>query len=201
MPQQRRKKVTKSRAPSNGSFDKITNSGMYQYGIVKQSDQRPFKFTVKYSKTGIATTGAGLLSEIFSINDPQLAGNWSELSALFDSFRVRKVKLQWVPSVPNDSTALYRPIYAHADFDSSTVPSTADTVLQFDTARMFDIQRPFIYEVENPAMQAANTAVGWLDVGAPLAQGVVGLLGIALTASTVYGSLFFEWDIDFKRRR
>lgn len=177
-------------------------SANYQTATVGPSSSKPHRFAIRYSKTGISSTAGGLVTEIFYLNDPSLAGNWTELSALFDSFRTLQMVVTWLPSVPNDSTAVYRPIYAIADFDSSTVVSTAAAALEYDTCRMFDITKPFRYSVKPPRMQATgNSPAGWMDVATVASQGTVSLLAPSLSVSTVYGSCSIEWDIEFKRVR
>lgn len=189
-------------APRSSSQNGQVRSAMYQYATVTPSMSKTHRFAIRYSKTGITSTGAGLISEIFYLNDPSNANNWTELAALFDSFRTLQMIVTWLPCLPDDSSAVIRPVYAIADFDSSTVVSTAATALEYDTCRMFDLTKPFVYKCKPPRMNASTTApMGWLDVASVSAIGTVSLLAPSLTISTVYGSVSVEWDIEFKRVR
>lgn len=194
-----KKNRRKSRSDSKNPM--MISSGLIQYGGVSGNNQIVHRFFLKTVQTGLATDGAGTLSAVLALNNPSGSTDWTSLAGLFDSYRVRKVSVSWIPAIaPGSTTGIYRPLYVITDFDSVLSLTTGDTALQYDSTRMYDISKPFIHTVTNVPMTQNNGIVGWIDVANPIAQGTVQLLSTGLAVTLAYGSYVIEWDIQFRMR-
>lgn len=111
--------------------------------------------------------------------------NSAEFQNLFDQYRIRKVKLRWIPQAtvanPGIIGANNGPdFYYTADYDDSTPPSSRDQMMQEQGVKIrYGVSRPFTYLI---SPRAANLVYGgalatdayamarksqWLDVAYP----------------------------------
>lgn len=107
-----------------------------------------YNFKRFHNYTGIsfsagATNTYGKLT--FRLDD---VPNYTEFTNLFDSFRIKRIKVMFIPTsnvslspdtAPNDvfkSTEYANRLFTVLDFNDDTVPTTIDELRQYDTCRM-----------------------------------------------------------------
>lgn len=163
---------------------------------------------------GVATVGFSIYFQLKDI--PQ----YVTYQALFDMYRIVKVKLIFKPMLPvadivTDQALLATPqfFFTTLDFDDVAVPGTLDVIRDYQHARDRPFYRQFSIELV-PRIAVAtyasgvftafgNQHAGYIDIAYPDVQhyGVKGVLS-ATTALRAQGwSVYAEYIIDFKNIR
>lgn len=153
----------------------------------------------------LTSDGAGIISTNVGVNTPASTNNFSELSAVFDLYRIKRFSFYFFPFIPNgsSSTADYRPVYMLYDADANAAPiSTVGTAVQYATMRSANIYLPIVYSCV-PQRLADGAAVqgGWINVGAPSSIGQFQIYGNSFDLSTTYGTYYFEYQVEFRNVR
>ncbi len=159
------------------------------------------------SLSGLLTsTAGGELKGTLSM-DPSSASNWSQLSVLYDQFRVLGGQLKLVPYVGNGSSGAANAICAFVfDNDSATTPSSiADiagyseityhpTIWTDGAIRTVNFKRPVIKGV----VQGQQL---WYNETSPSSSpGALKYYATNVTNSTVYYSYVLEYLVEFQMR-
>lgn len=163
----------------------------------------------------VSSDASGDILQAYSTTDPShsnasdpfsAATNWSALSSIYDLYKPESAILEWFPILPNNSSTVNAtaPIVVAFDADSApsgAVPTTEDTLLQYENARTFDVFRRWRYVVKNPK-RVGSAAAGWLDVGAPTVSPASLMVATTLlAASTAYGRMVITLVCKFKSTR
>lgn len=156
----------------------------------------------------VSSTGGGAINNGFRITQPDAFDSanalqdWTSLSNLYDEFRVTGIKLTWIPSFPNDTSATtaYRPLYVIMDTDSVGLSPTDNQCLQYDNCQIKDMSKKFTVYYRIPKLinnAGSNVSEpGWMDTASPTATGSIYLARQAsLTASAAYGTVILEYYI------
>lgn len=175
-------------------------------------DTGSFKLRGFYTVT---STGAGGISNGFRLTQPDnfdgggtALQDWNSLANLYDSYKVTGMSLQWIPAVPNDSTATtaYRPLYVFMDIDSVGLTPTDNQALQYANCKVKDMSKPWKAYFKIPALvNTSGTTVaspGWMDTATPTQTGSVYISRqSSLTNSTVYGTVILSYYIKVHIRK
>lgn len=149
-------------------------------------------------------TGAISLSFTDDISSAQ---DISSVTALFDLFKVRGVKIKYFPRAPNstvsDTTPFsFAPLYTYVDTDSATIPATtAAAAIQYDNLVVKNMYRPWSRWARFPSYTAANEPLGWQDLATIVAHGGLYAWGNGYTASNTYGYIVRTYYVLVKNRR
>lgn len=162
------------------------------------------------SVTFISAT-SGTLSSSSNIYDPSAAQEWSSIVALFDTYRVHAIKMQWCPYSPNEvqSVMVYAPCYVLADFDATTAPvSTAANAIQYENLKVKNLFKPWTYYIKIPKLSSTSIsgvniyANGYIDTSTtPTNLGQLLLFSSGNTGALNYGSYILTYYISCRDRR
>lgn len=162
--------------------------------------------------TNLVTSVGGAVSFFNSANPSDAFNNggtdyedWTNVYNLFDSFRVRAIKLKFIPSLPNDTsgTTAFSPLYVGGDPDSSTIMpvTTILEAVQYENMKVKNMFRPWSYYFKLPKPGATPT-LGWCDVASPTQQlGMIWAYGTGFDISTGYGTMISTIYLQARDRR
>lgn len=200
----------------------------YRPQIIKRSDNlgitRSYVFSNRYVPLGsvgvfklrgtanITTDGSGRILNAFRLTEPQIFDganplqDWTFVNNMYDYFRVNRIKLKWIPDLPNDSstTTAYRPLFVFADTNSATLVPTNNVAIAYDNLKTVDVSKPWKYYLRLPKYQ--GTGVGpqtYYPMASPPTTGAIYLCqqnSSSLTASTTYGTIVATYYISTKNR-
>jgi hypothetical protein len=159
--------------------------------------------------TPVSSTAANVVLNSYDIyNDATVGilnmGEWTNFSALFRQYRIRRITVHWVPYTPSKVEASVntngRPLVICFDPDSSAAPSSA--------GQLFSNQSCYVYCSQEPKtlkFQWKNEDERWfdaLDSANPLVpQAAVKLAGDSSFGTSIpIGALFFEYTVEFRAR-
>lgn len=176
-------------------------------GILRMPEN---KFILRLRVTHTAD-GSGNMFQHAVVTDPSSASggilglfsNWNELIVLYDSYKVDTAVMNWYPHRFNEvlATTSFFPMSVAFDPDSDATPASVDAVIQYGTARTFNMNEPFRYAIKLPKAVGASAA-GWRDCGAPTLQPMSFLIAADnLTASQVYGMSVWTLVVRMKNSR
>lgn len=109
-----------------------------------------------------------LIAINFSMNDMP---GYTELTSLYDFYRLRAVKVKVIPyfqtmsnSVLSTNNARNVPIFYAVDRSDSNAPSTVDEVLEYNDHKISNLYNGFSCYIPNPKFADATSAVrgGWV---------------------------------------
>lgn len=167
----------------------------------------------------ITVTSTNLLSYI-NLRNPENALDWTGMSTLYDYYRVHKVKIQYVPTQPLDTSSVlkYAPLYIVTDQDDTDSGNfTANTVLlQYGNVAIKNLYRPWTYIAKVSNIMSATKInagtngpinilrSGHYDVNTRPDNGVCVWRAEGLTntgTDVTYGKITVTWYCSFKNRR
>lgn len=171
--------------------------------------KRPFK--VRYTQT-LGSTGGGVIQVPISLTSPEnvVSGSgtvedWSSITALFDNFKVCALKLRYIPSFPNNTSATtaFAPLYSAVDYDEVNTSSCIGTIaeaINYENMKVHNMYRPWKRYWKVRKLAFPGYAVGYNEVDTPYNIGQMCLYGEGFTASTTYGQLIITYYIICKSR-
>lgn len=177
--------------------------------------QKDIEQTFKLKGTAtLNSTAGGVISFYARLTQPDLfdganpVQDWSNLVALYDSFRVNSVTLRYYPVAPNDPASVhtFAPVYSVLEPDSVASPSSVASAIQYDSLRCHNMFAPWkdMRIVPKQLIPLAGTGIAqgdFLDLNATQVTGCVALYGTGFSISTGYGYLVCEYSVTFKNRR
>lgn len=159
-----------------------------------------------HGATTLATNGAGAINGAFSM-DPSAATatDWADISSTYDEFRVRGVRIRFIPLGPNSVTYLNGFVGVAFDNDSAGNPGSLSAVRQYSTSRLF----PALWSNDKVVsftwwrpMRGSETTIPWYDVATPSGSpGSIQIYGDGLSASTSYFAYAIDYFCEFRGRR
>lgn len=172
-------------------------------------------FEVPIDSNGGFTSYSSLRNPEKVFDGTNTVEDWSNCSALFDSYRVHAHKFKWIPSFIDNNVGSslfvsYKPIYVFTDYDNAATGmpvSTVGGVMQYENAKTFNMNRPWKHYVRVPKTLNGNGAdfSGHSDIGAPQDQGVHCIyapnVGTGLSSGTIVGTIVVTYYCSFKNRR
>ena len=112
-----------------------------------------------YNVRGCLTNPTRVFNGGTTVND------WSNVSGLFDSFRVCGIKIKYIPRVPNDTSAAFSfaPVYGIIDYenvDTASPVATASDCMQYERLKIFNYYRPWKWYIRVPKYNAPIDVAG-----------------------------------------
>jgi len=162
--------------------------------------------------TGTITSNAGgVVNAVINMN-PSGSSEWSQVSALWDEFRVIWVRVRLVPRQQFSVTAVNTLLSVVYDNDDSVALTSGNAAAEYDTAHFTGTVFSQVTSQENKdntqtyswarPMSGKNTAVVWVDIANPAGStGSVKFFATGATASTSYFDYVFEWFTELRGRR
>lgn len=176
------------------------------------------------------TTSANGFSQFMSLSNPTAyydtvaSGNtindWVNVSALYDSYRVVAVKIQWIPNQMDNTlevagttggtigTVTHGPMYVFVDYDNSNAGmpvSTESTVIQYENCRAMQSNRSWTRYVKCPKLGNTQLQGGFIDLAAPINCGCIAVYAPDafhnVPITTTVGRFIVTEFIKFKNRR
>lgn len=133
------------------------------------------KFKRTYEATSVSTDGINpsLNAINFSMNDMP---GYTELTALFDFYKLTGVKVKWMPNLQTESNSISAinnarntPIYYAIDRNDSTVPGSTGEVLENNDHQIAYSYTGFTCWIPSPKFADATSAArgGWIATTNP----------------------------------
>jgi len=158
------------------------------------------------------TSAGGLLDNSYvNIQNPSSGEHWASYIAMYDQYRVRYIKVRYVPSWNISTygaagTPQNVPMVVFMDTDSlgtAIVAYTFKKALSYDNAAVHETARGFTktFKCPIPAQSVLGRPSGWLDTSVTLPT--VGAIGFILNstcnvASALLGTVIVTMDVEFK---
>lgn len=163
-----------------------------------QTAKRFFKLKRVYP----LTTSSGLISFTDNPRTPSSAQDWSNVSGLFDSYRVCAVKYKFIPSFPNDTsvTTNFQPLYVTWDNDG-TGPSTINAAMQYENLRIKNMCMPWSVYQYIPKIMTSGQPNGYASTASPISVGDMTFLASGLNTTATYGQLIQTYYIAVRDRK
>lgn len=212
-----RRRYRKKRKTSKGTTTVVTyrSSVPIYRGLDKGSMSGGMRANgVAYVKLkGLANIDAssGNITHAFRLTEPQIfdgvnpVQDWTFLLNMYDFFKVRYVKIKFIPSKPNDlsSTTVYRPLYVFTDPNSTTLSPSNVQAIQYDGVAVKDMSRPWKYFYKCVNYQGTGVAPRtFYPMDAPPATGAIYLTNTGSTLTNGnYGVVLVTYYILAKSRR
>lgn len=183
--------------------------------IQKNSSKQQIGFYKLRGVYTVTSDGAGNINNGFRITEPDNFDgsstpltDWTGISSLYDEFRVCAIRMQWIPDVPNDTTAttLYRPLYVYTDFDQVGLSLTDSAAIGYGNMQVKNMCMPWSYYIKIPKMAAYGTSynaqAGYMDTANPPPTGAIYLSkATGLSNSKVYGTVVLTYYIQALERK
>ncbi len=143
-------------------------------------------------------------------DDPSGCTDWNSLAALYDSYRVDEIIMEWVPYATFDGNLKYAPIFVVFDPDSTSISAPSITkYLEYDNCAVMDLTKHWTYKVRPPKISSLAYAIGsakvlgngFLDIISPTATCAISYYSENLTFSEQYGTVIAHYKVSFASRR
>lgn len=163
-------------------------------------------------RTTTAVTSDGVSGQIQGWFNDDVSGyeDWSNIAALFDSYRVCALKIKFIPDLPNDTSTVtgFKPFYVLHDPDSANIPSlTIPVAIQYENCKVFNMYRPWTYyrrmqkQTSSGVSGQAMLQNGYKDMALTTASQSINYTGNGFDLSTTYGTFILTAYIVCKNRR
>lgn len=169
-------------------------------GIGKGMGKRFFKLRAVQL---MSTTVGGDFATVFT-NNPSGCSDWASVQALFDDYRVCALKIQWVPQLPNDTSAQtgYKPFYIVGDANDVTALTGITDAIQYENCKVKNLYRPWTYYFKFPKATAGSTLMnGYRDTSVISGTQSVKTYSTGLDTSQDYGQFILSFYITVKNRK
>jgi len=154
----------------------------------------------------VASNAGGQITFAYS-NDPSGLQDWSSVAALYDEYKVKGLKIQFYPYLPNDpsGTTGYLPLYTVIDQNSATTPLTSvNDAIQYENMKAFNMYRPWkIFRRFEKITGSTSAQVnnGYMPTASPVATACMAFYGVGYDISTSYGSVIVTAYLTLRNRK
>jgi hypothetical protein len=157
------------------------------------------------------SNGAGNI-QLIATNNPNGSTDWASAAALWDSFRVEEIVMEYIPilNLQQATSTNMGPMFVVFDPDTAaSLGTTVTTYIDYQNMRSFDLNKHWSYHVKNlPRYASASTLTGaytmyddgFLDTATPVGIGSVQALSTGNTVSTTFGQYLVHWKVRFVMR-
>lgn len=160
---------------------------------------------------GFTSSAGGTFDHVFNLHNPNtyLDGAsamdyWTNYSTLYDFYRVRAIKIEFWPILPNDpsTTTVFQPIVFQYDEDSSANLASFDAAISNQSRKVYMLNRPFKYYKRLKKVAPGEQVMpgGWQDCATPVAKGAIKAYASGLDASTQYGVVAVTHYVQFRHK-
>lgn len=171
---------------------------LYRYSPAKQ-DMETFH-TIQSVTFDLTTDVAGNIIANIPFSTLTSVNNWSTFAALFDEFKVEALELEYIPALPNSTTATFAPVYLLYDSDGGPNITTVAQAQEYASVRIFRLDQSWktMWTISSNLEQR----IAWYDVAVPTQQtDRVALVAGGLSLSTTYGRISYKFYVKFKGTR
>jgi hypothetical protein len=220
MPQTQRNQVRRRNRPRRKNKKHASStSGRF---VIRVAIGKPFQVPMRnltarltyVSNTPNVTSNGGGIITLNASDACSGSGEWSSFAAIFDSYRIRSMAVEFIPNLVLQGSASYTmPMFIMVfDADSTSQLSTTNysAYTGHDTYRIMSLNEHWTYEVLNYPRYSSAAAItgaytiyenGFIDCST--VAGIGSIQGFATGASTSvnYGSYIIHWIVDFADRQ
>lgn len=196
--------------PLRRRFRRRVNSRKSKRRTIKRYLRRKSKqgnlTAVKLRLTNTLSSDAGgTITQYYNFRDPSSTNDWSNFSALYDSYRVFALKIKFVPLYPNNlsATTTYMPLYWCVDQDNvdNTGITSVGNIVQYENLKVKNMYKPWKIYIKCPKWLQASLPGGFQDIANPVSNGVLVSYGSGFNASSDWGTMIVTYYVGFKNRR
>lgn len=181
---------------------------VYNQAVPRKNDA--YRGVVLRFVSNVTSNGAGI-ANVIATNNPNGSAKWSYFANIFDSYRVVKMMVEYVPilNLQQATSTNASPIYVIFDPDTpNSVGTTVSTVLDYKNLQIADLDKHWYFEVPMPLISSSSATVGsytiyeggFIDCATPTGTSSVQMLATGLAVTTTYGQYIIHWVIDFENR-
>jgi hypothetical protein len=202
MPNHKRRAKGKNRAKSSSTQGPPSSATVYRGPIVPRAmKDETFMILVRVTYSSTATSSPSGVLNVSVTNNPSGGLDWSSLVATWAEFRVLAQRLIWVPVLHNYSlsttTAVPSPMVMYSTRDPSNIPNTESLAFGYEDATVGHTDT----KMTKSLRMSGTPDSSWVETATPAASWAIGLVAEGLTLSTIYGSVFNEWLVQFRLHR
>lgn len=160
-------------------------------------------FTMSSSVAGVNSDVLSMTNPGAYLNGASALPDLSNLTQLFDNYRIFGIKLKYTPFLQYGSNSNV-PFYIVKDFDDETALSSVSQAVQYENHKVKMSNRPWKYYCKVPKIGSttANTyGYGWFDLATAPNQAGLKFYCSNMTNTTNYGTMDVTYYIGFKLRR
>lgn len=145
----------KSRNSANPSAGATSYTGPIS---LPQAISEHAQITKRLAITGLVTSVSGDVNAIFS-SDCTSAGDWSEMSGVYDSYRPLAIKLHYMPlyrydRISSSTSVVVYPVATVIDYNDGTTALTSwNDAVDYDSFELHHFNTPFTREVRASGVQ------------------------------------------------
>jgi len=167
-------------------FNKVLSTGSTELDL--------HTMVVSYDAS-VSTDGSGNWATVFT-NNPTGYGNWTNLAATYDEYRVLGIKVMFEPNrfVGGSSVLVLAPIATVVDYDSTT--NLASYVIATEYSSFLEFQGNSRWT--RVALMSGIENAGFQNAASPTATFAVKVFSSGNTASTVLGRVSLRSVIQFR---
>jgi hypothetical protein len=158
--------------------------------------------------TGFLSSSGGGVIVGHMDNNPSVAAEWSSIIALYDSFRVKSMAFEFIPYLTFQTSNNYPSLAVCFDPDSASNLSSFANAIGYDNFRALDLSKHWHYAAQPPRISSAAALTGaytvyengFMDCATPPATSAILWYAAGATATTLYGTYVFHWEVEFVSR-
>lgn len=169
---------------------------------------RIHKFVLR-SVYPISSDAGGSINFITN-TDASTSSDWTNLSGLFDSYRVVKIHMEWIPNFSHGSTQVLPPLFVIFDpDDGQAITASSALFIGYPNCKILPVDKYVHAWAECPKVNSISATVGaysvneggFIDLAAPASTCSIQAYSTGLAVSTAYGTLVNTYEVEFVARR
>jgi len=150
--------------------------------------------TVVSYDTALVTDAGGLITGVYT-NNPTGYANWTNLSAVFDEYRVLGIQLEVEPNMfVGSNNLIFAPIACVNDYDSVTALASYTTAANYSSYEEY----PGLRRFDKTALMSAAENAAFINTAAPTNTFGIKLYSAGNTVSTTMGRIRLKAVIQFR---
>jgi len=166
--------------------------------------------TLRYI-SNFTSNGSGIINS-FATNNPNGSTDWASCAALWDSYRVEEMTVEYIPilNLQQATSTNCGPLFMVFDPDqNASIGTTVTTYIDYQNMRSFDLNKHWSYTVKRfPRYSSSSSLVGaytvyadgFVDTATPVGLGSIQWLSTGNTISTTFGQYIIHWRVRFVMR-
>jgi hypothetical protein len=165
------------------------------------SPNHTYRFRLPYDTGTLAASGTGVFGATVTNFSPALAGNWTELAAIFDEFRCLECltvfqpinRYQYLAAYPNKGT-----LGVAADINTAGLTYTSmEQLLTYQQSKLVSPEVPWSFRATRPTTEGQTW---WAETLSPATYPgtACGLFGSGYTNNAVIGNLVTYYFVEFR---
>lgn len=155
----------------------------------------------------IASNAGGIISFSYTDN-PFNFRDWTSVAALYDEYKVRGMKIQYYPYLPNDTSTVtgFLPLFSVYDPNSTGTPlASVNDAVEYENCRQHNMYRPWKRYVKFRRLNAVSGttvgAGGYIPTENPVATQIMSFYGNGYDISTSYGTVVVTIYLTLRTRK